>query len=750
MSNRKIQAEIISVGDELLNGRTVNTNASFISRELQKIGFAVTNQTTVADSAADILASLRSAIGRSSVIVYSGGLGPTDDDLTKETIARAIGMQLEEDPETLERIRAFFESRGREMKDNNRKQAMIPKGATILENDNGTAPGIFIRKGSQVIIMLPGPPHELEPMFREKAAPLLIEMSGQKIFSRTLGVAGIGESELEDLIKDCLYGDDPHAALYAKEGEVEICITSFGDTEADAEAKADELTGVLREKLGDRIYTENGENLAEATVRKLLEKKQRVAYAESCTGGMIAEMTTDVPGSSSVFEYGITSYGDWVKNASLGVDGSLLKKYTAISPVVAAEMARGARKNGRATYGIGVTGIAGPGIEPYLDKEVGEVYIAVCDRKNTVVKGFRFGDRRNRRNIRLLSAKNALDMLRLFMDGKPIEGGVEFSNRKIADPEHKDDPRSLAGLFARKAVSMLIVGSIAAAAGFYGIKHVQAMSDRVTYDRMENEYSESVRTDDGRPEAFSRLADENIDFCGWISNTTGDIDSVVVESRGDDFYIRHDFYKGVNRLGCTEASTAILTDEDFPRNLAVRSSAQGKEVLFNHLPDYRDIDYAAANQTITYYGKDFTAKYKVISAFLLDENEGLNDLFFRNDLSADEDYFEYVINLKMRSFFDSNCAITDDEHFITLYAPCDDWEGAVFVVCGCLVEEGEAENSFLSENDVVLYPDTWYERKGTQSGINVSAEADRWYEWIINNSEEKKLREQENNGEDHS
>ena len=314
MSNRKIQAEIISVGDELLNGRTVNTNASFLSRELQKIGFSVTNQTTVADSAADILASLRSAIGRSSVIVYSGGLGPTDDDLTKETIARAIGMQLEEDPETLERIRAFFESRGREMKDNNRKQAMIPKGATILENDNGTAPGIFIRKGSQVIIMLPGPPHELEPMFREKAAPLLIEMSGQKIFSRTLGVAGIGESELEDLIKDCLYGDDPHAALYAKEGEVEICITSFGDTEADAEAKADELTGVLREKLGDRIYTENGENLAEATVRKLLEKKQRVAYAESCTGGMIAEMTTDVPGSSSVFEYGITSYGDWVKN----------------------------------------------------------------------------------------------------------------------------------------------------------------------------------------------------------------------------------------------------------------------------------------------------------------------------------------------------------------------------------------------------------------------------------------------------
>ncbi|MBP0968907.1 MAG: competence/damage-inducible protein A [Oscillospiraceae bacterium] len=742
MSTRKIQAEIITVGNELLNGRTVNTNASFLSRELQKLGFAVTNQTTVADSASEILGCLKSAIGRSSVIVFSGGLGPTDDDLTKETVARAIGAPLEEDPETLVRIRDFFESRGREMKDNNRKQALIPRGSTVLVNENGTAPGIYIRKGNQVIMMLPGPPHELEPMFTDKAAPLLLELSGQKINSRTLGVSGIGESELETMTKDLLYGDDPHAALYAKEGEVEICITSFGETDEEAELKTIGLIEQFREILGDHIYSENGENLAETAVRKLEAKKQRVAFAESCTGGLLAQMTTDVPGSSNVFEYGITSYGDWVKNASLGVDSSLLKKYTAISPAVAAEMARGARKNGRATYGVGVTGIAGPGVGAYLDKEVGEVYIAVCDRKKTVVKEFRFGDRRNRDNIRRLTAKNAFDMLRLFIDGKQIEGGVEFSNRKIADTERKDNPKSLAGLFARKAVSILVMSGIAAAAGYYSIKSVQAMSDRMTYDKLVTEYSEQVREGD-RGEAFSKLADENVDFCGWLTNDSGDLDSVIVDGRGDGFYSSHDFYKGTNRLGCTASSAGLPIEEEgeIPKNIAIKSSSLGKEVLFFHLPDYRNVNYAASNQKITLYGKDFTAVYKVISAFFLDENEDLDRIFFDSDLSDRDEYYEYVINLKMRSFFDANYSITEDDRFITLYAPCDEWDGAVFVVCGCLMEEGNDSEIFLSENDVVLYPATWYEIKGTQSGVNVTAEMDRWYEWLLDNSEAKRNQE---------
>ncbi|MBR5979211.1 MAG: competence/damage-inducible protein A, partial [Oscillospiraceae bacterium] len=237
MSMRKMQAEIITVGDELLNGRTENTNASFLSRELQNLGFSVSNQAAVADRTTDIVQALMTAVNRSSVIVFTGGLGPTDHDLTKETVAKALGMTLEEDEDTLERIRAFFESRGREMKDNNRKQALIPAGAEILENDNGTAPGVYIEKDGQIIILLPGPPTELRPMFTEKAAPRLRELSGQKIFSRTLGVTGIGESELEVRVRDFLYGEDPNAALYAKEGEIEICVTAFGDTDEEAEDK---------------------------------------------------------------------------------------------------------------------------------------------------------------------------------------------------------------------------------------------------------------------------------------------------------------------------------------------------------------------------------------------------------------------------------------------------------------------------------------------------------------------------------
>ncbi len=733
MSMRKMQAEIVTVGNELLNGRTENTNVSFLSRELQNIGFSVTNHTTVADRASDIVQSLMTAVNRSNVIVYTGGLGPTDDDLTKETVAKALGMTLKDDAETLERIRVFFESRGREMKDNNRKQALVPEGAEILENDNGTAPGIFIRKDEQTIILLPGPPHEMEPMFLDKAVPKLKDLSGQKIFSRTLGVSGIGESELEVRIKDYLYGDDPHAALYAKEGEVEICVTSFGDTDEEAEEKGTALISKLKNELGDLVFTENGDTIAEATVKKLIEKKQTVAVAESCTGGMIAQMITDIAGSSAVFEYGLTSYGDWVKNASLGVDNSLLKRYTAISSAVAAEMARGARKNGRASYGIGVTGIAGPGVGTYLDKEVGLVYIAVCDRKKTVVREFRFGDKRNRDNIRRLSAKSAFDMLRLFMDGRTIEGGTEFTNRVIADLERKDNPKSIAGLFVKKAVSIIVAGSIAAVAGYYGIRTVQAMSDRLTYDKLESEYFSLIGSEEERAEAFSRLSEKNNDFCGMICNDTGDIKSVVVEGREDDYYSGRDFYRGTNRLGCS-AVTAGLPLSRIPVNLSIGSSGTGKDVLFSHLSDYRSIDYARKNSVLTFYGKDFTANYRVIAAFLLDSREGLDEVFYRSDLSNENDYLEYVLNLKMRSFYDVNYAITESERFITLYAPSDDWDGSVLVVCGVLIDTETDSKAVFSENSAVLYPASWYKARGIENSINVTAEKDRWYEWVISNS----------------
>ena len=736
MSTRKMLAEIITVGNELLSGRTENTNASFLSRELLKLGFEVVHQTTVADDSQEIVESLRTAIGRSSVIVYSGGLGPTDDDLTKETISKAIGMPLVEDEDSLERIRVFFESRGREMKDNNRKQALIPQGSTVLVNDNGTAPGIYIKKGRQVIIMLPGPPHELMPMFTEKAVPLLRELADTRIFNKTVCVCGIGESELETMIKDRLYGENPHAALYAKEGEVEISVTSYGDTDEEAETRAEDFIQGLRNVLGNSIYSEDGETIAETAVRLLVEKKQTVAVAESCTGGMVAQMITDVPGSSAVFEYGITSYGDWVKNASLGVDNSLLKKYTAISSAVGAEMARGARKNGMATYGIGITGIAGPGVGSYLDKEVGQVYIAVCNKKKTIVKEFRFGDKRSRDNIRRLSAKNAFDMLRRFIEGKPIEGGTEFSNRKIADLERKDNPRSIAGLFARKVISIICAGGVALTAGYFGIRTVQAYSERLTYDKLTASYAEMIASEDGKQSAFEELNSENPDFCGWISNSECELDTVVVEGRDDGYYLTHDFFKGSSRLGCA-AVTAGLPLEEIPVNLSVEGSTGGKGVVFNALEKYRDIEYAKKNNILVFYGENFTARYQVISAMLLDSAEELDDIYYSGDLSSKDDYYTYILNLKMRSFYDVNYKLTENERFITLYADTEDWEGSMIVVCGVLLDEDDSTNYVMTENDVVLYPQTWYTMKGTQSGVNLTAEADRWYEWIASNTQEE-------------
>lgn len=433
-----MKAEIISVGDEVLRGDVVNTDTSFLAARLSELGFTVQYHTSVGDHEEELLDVVKTAISRSHVMIFTGGLGPTKDDMTKETIAAAIGRKLILDQEEADTMKAWFSSRGVTMTENNLKQALIIEGGEALKNNNGTAPGIYVQQGNQAIILLPGPPRELEPLYYEQVKPRLERFTDSRNYFITLKVFGFGESALEEDIKDLLYSDNPTAALYAKTGEVEIRITGRAKTEGEARDLAEELAEKIKRRVGAFIYSDSGESLEEMIVSKLRNNSLHIAVAESCTGGMMSAAITSVSGSSDVFEYGLTAYADWVKKRDLDLDRMIINRYTAISSETAAEMAKAVLLQGRADIGVGITGQAGPTKGTLNDKEVGLVYIAVADHEYVVVKEFNFGNRRGREYIRTLAVKNAFDMVRRTIDKIAIDNSYVFRHNVIASFNTKD------------------------------------------------------------------------------------------------------------------------------------------------------------------------------------------------------------------------------------------------------------------------------------------------------------------------
>lgn len=403
-------AEIISVGTELLLGQILNTDAQYLAREMSAYGFDLYYQSTVGDNHGRLSECLRRALGRSDVVILSGGLGPTQDDMTKDAVADVFELAMELDEESKIFLEAFFEERGVEMTPNNLRQAMFPAGSIILANARGTAPGCIVEKDGKVAIVLPGPPRELTHMFEKQVRPYLAKRCDSAIVSRVIRIFGMGESSVEHAIRDLLSGTNPTVAPYAALGEVTLRLTAKVANIADANALLDPITKEITARLGDVVYSQNGEKLEEIIIRLLRERGETLALAESCTGGLLAAKLTDVPGASTVFLESAVTYSNAAKIRRLGVQEETLEKYGAVSEKTAKEMAEGARFVSNATYALAITGIAGPG-GATLDKPVGLVYVALAQKgEKTLVEELRLGGDRDR--IRSLSALNALDLLR--------------------------------------------------------------------------------------------------------------------------------------------------------------------------------------------------------------------------------------------------------------------------------------------------------------------------------------------------
>ena len=411
--------EILSVGTELLLGNIANTDAQTLSQGLSELGLNVYYHTVVGDNPQRAREAVAIAKKRADIIITTGGLGPTCDDLTKNVLAEAFGKKLVFDEPSAERIRSYFAKTKRPMTDNNLQQAMLPEGCTVLANDWGTAPGCAFQAEGVHVIMLPGPPSECRPMFQYRAKPYLQSLSEGVIASHTLKLFGIGESAMEAQLRDQMNAmSNPTLAPYAKEGECELRVTAKAPTDAEAQALLKPTVEQVKALFGSKVYGVDVSSLEEVVEGLLREKGMTIGVAESCTGGLMAKRLTDVAGASQVFLGGIVSYTNQVKAGMLHVPQHLLDQFGAVSPEVALAMAEGARKALGCDIALATTGVAGPDKDDW-DNEVGTMFVAIATPDGTHVRPLKLGSRPVRARLRTQTAHHAFDLARRYLTGLP-------------------------------------------------------------------------------------------------------------------------------------------------------------------------------------------------------------------------------------------------------------------------------------------------------------------------------------------
>jgi len=408
-----MNAEILAVGTELLMGQVVNTNARYLSQRLAELGVRVLYHSVVGDNPQRLTESLNLALSRVDIVIMTGGLGPTKDDLTKETVAKAFQRELVLNEQVYQQISDFFHKINRSMVESNAKQAYLPEGSVIIPNRNGTAPGCYIEHDGKFVAMLPGPPKEMIPMFEDTLVRWFEEKAGQVLASRMMKVFGIGESSMENMIMDIVDEQvNPTVAPYVGDGDVVVRVTALAPTRTEADTLLEPVVSAISKRLGSAVFSLNGETMEEVLVRILKEKNLTVSVAESCTGGLIAAKIVSVPGVSSIFMRSYVVYSDRAKIEELGVDAAIVEQYGAVSSETSVSMVEGLHRKTGCDVSIAVTGIAGPD-GGTIEKPVGLVYISVKVAGEIRTESFRMNG--NRERIRTVTAMHAMNMARCML-----------------------------------------------------------------------------------------------------------------------------------------------------------------------------------------------------------------------------------------------------------------------------------------------------------------------------------------------
>lgn len=719
-----MNAEILTVGTELLLGDILNSNSQFLSREMAVYGIDILYQSTVGDNAERLENALTLALGRCDTVILTGGLGPTEDDLTRETVAAHFNLPLVLHEESDRRIREYFENTGREYAENNQKQAMLPEGCVVFPNDHGTAPGCAVEKYGQTVILLPGPPGELIPMFTQYVAPYLSARSGGTIQSHTIGVFGIPESVVDERLQDLMKGENPTVAPYAKDGEVVLRVTAKAENAEEADALCRPVIDEIRERLGAAVYGVDAGNLQKTVVSLLKEKGLKIATAESCTAGMLSGRLTQVAGVSEVFECGVAAYSKEIKHQVLGVPENVLKEKGAVSPETAAAMAVGARKVGEADIGIGITGVAGP--EPSEEKAVGTVYVALADDRRVWVKKIFAGHGGDDREyIRYVATSHALDMARRYLEAFPgVMAGGQMLDKLYAPTAGRLSPRTKKTLLI-SALILILVAALLLTYTYVLVPHFNQQE----FDKLWEVYLQQTPDDgpdatdvdypDGILAKFMSLYRVNDDIRGWLTIPDSEINYPVVQEPEDGYYENHDFYGSSSLYGVPyiDKDVAISPTEE-NRSLVIYGNNPPNEQMFAQLTEYAELAFLREHGTIEMNTLFRNDKYKVFAVMIVGDEERYTDNFdYTMDTFADEDEFLYYVSqIRQRSLFDTPVGVGEGDDLLLLTTPIDyGFDGARIVVAARRVRLGEDEENDLSRarvNTNVLMPLAWQIQQG--------------------------------------
>ncbi len=722
-----MNAEILTVGTELLLGDITNSNSQFLSRELAVYGIDTLYQSTVGDNRERLESALSLALSRCDMVILTGGLGPTEDDLTRETVAKVLDIPLVLHEESEARIQEYFSNTGKEYTVNNCKQAMLPVGCTVFPNDHGTAPGCAVEHGSQHVVMLPGPPKELVPMFLGYVAPYLQQFSGETIRSHTVGVFGIPEAAIDERLSDLMEGENPTVAPYAKDGEVQLRITAKAVSEKEADELCQPVIAEIRERLGAAVYGVDTGGLAKTVVELLKEHNKKIATAESCTAGLLSGKLTEVPGVSQVFECGIAAYSAEIKHQVLGVPEPLLEAQGTVSPGVAAAMATGARRVGSADIGIGITGVAGP--DPSEGKEIGTVYVALADDRRVWAKRiFAGGEIKDREQIRNAATLYALDMTRRYLEAYP---GVMAGGQSIGKVQRaaKAVPRKQAPTMRSRHsiwLSLLIVALVALIVVGYALfyrpyqnkQEIQDLKEIYTlgldWEGLKEIEPGSVQYPDGMLSQFTGLYSINDDVRGWLVIEDTEISHPVVVDPAENYYNGRSFYEKTSVYGTPHLAVGTsVTANEANRLLVIYGNNPQNGQMFSDLAGYTELTFLKEHPSIGFSTLYRENSYKIFAVALVQDGDTSEDAFGYavDDFKTEDEFLEYVAQLRQRSLFDTPVDIQEGDDLLILTTPIEySFSDARVIVAARRVRTGEEEENDLSKariNQNVLMPSIW-------------------------------------------
>ncbi len=715
-----MNAEIISVGTELLLGDILNSNSQFLSRELAAYGIDILYQSTVGDNKERLQQTLKTALSRCDMVILTGGLGPTEDDVTREVAAEVLGLPLELHEESLGRIQEYFASTGKEYTENNRKQALLPQGCTVLPNDRGTAPGCVVQKDGKHVILLPGPPYELTLMFTEYVAPYLSQCSGGTIYSHIIGVFGIAESAIGERLQDLMANSNPTVAPYAKEGEVIVRVTAKAATKDEADAMCEPIIAEICDRLGNAVYGVDAGNLSKRVVTLLSENNMKIATAESCTAGILSGKLTEVSGASRVFECGVAAYSKEIKHQVLGVDEIILEEKGAVSPETAGAMANGARLVGKADIGIGITGVAGP--ETSEGKAVGTVYVALADEKRVWVKKILAGHNdEDREHIRHIATSYALDMTRRYLEALPgvMAGGQLWEQlppveRTVVPTVSKAKRRARFWQWLSAILVLLIAAVFFAYTQLYvPYRNEQRFNELLAiYTDSQPTENPSVDYPAGILTQFMSLYQGNDDIRGWLTVAGTRINYPVMEEPSFDYYQSHDFYGKSSSYGVPYVAGGVRFEAGLtPQTVTVFGNNLGDGQMFSALENYTQMNFLREHATLNMSTLYQENHYKIFAVMLVDDTDKEEFDYDNATFEDEEDFLYHITQIRMRSLFDTPVDVMEGDRLLLLTTTIDyGYEGARVVVAARKVRTGESRENDLSKarvNRSVHMPKGW-------------------------------------------